>query len=365
MDYYLPTRLVSGEGAVRRSGGLIAAFGKRCLIVTGGSAAKRCGALGDITAVLTEKGIEYSIFDSVKPNPDIESCVRGGRLAHEFGAEFIIGVGGGSPMDASKVIALSAANPELDSVGLYSMNWPNAPLPIVLVGTTAGTGSELTPVAVITNTDGRKKSFRAESLYASLSIGDARYTASMPLSVTASTGVDALCHCVESYFSKKANDISRAFAMRGVSLLLSPLSNVAAGNLPTAREREDLYNASLLGGMAISVTGTIMPHNLGYFLTENYGVPHGFACAQFLPTLLEHAWSCDNDRCDALFSSCGTNLQELKSLVLSLTPKLDVHLSAGEIETLLPRWENNNAIKNTIGNVDTAQIRDILTGMFG
>ena len=114
MDFYLPTRLITGHDVVVQNADRIAAFGKRCLIVTSGTAAKKCGALDDVTGVLEQKGIGYEIFDEVKPNPSIESCVKGGRLANRFGAEFVIGIGGGSPLDAAKVIALSAANPELD-----------------------------------------------------------------------------------------------------------------------------------------------------------------------------------------------------------------------------------------------------------
>ena len=361
MEFYLPTRLLTGESIVRQSAGLLAAFGKRCLIVTSGSAARRCGALDDVCAALRENDTAYWIYDAVRPNPSIASVLEGGRLAAENHCDFVVGIGGGSPLDAAKVIAVSAANPELDEKGLYSMNWPRDPLPVVLVGTTAGTGSEMTPVAVITAGDGRKRSFRGEKIYAALSLGDPRYTESMPLPVTASTGVDALAHCLESYFSKKATEVSRAFAVQGVCTLLEPLRTVAAGDMPSKEQRRALYEGSLLGGMAISVTGTIFPHNLGYYLTEKHGIPHGFACAAFHPALLEHARKSAPAYSEELYKRIGCACEDLMDLIRRLTPPADIHLSPDEVEALLPRWENASAIKNTVGELSLPQVRDILT----
>ena len=357
MEFFLPTRLLTGPDAVYRNAALLRSFGTRCLIVTGGSSAERCGALADAQAALESQNIAWEHFAEICPNPTIESCVAGGKAASAMDAEFILGIGGGSAMDAAKVIAASAANPDLDAAGLYRRNWSNAPLPVVLIGTTAGTGSEVTPVAVITDTDGRKRSFRGEDMYAALAFGDPRYTEFMPDSVTASTGVDALAHCLESYYSKTATDISRAFAFEGTALLLPELRKVADGRTP---DREKLYNGSILGGMAISVTGTAMPHNLGYLLTEDFGIPHGFACAVFLPDML----SLDSAHTDALSKRVGTTSYELSELIRTLIPSLDVALTAKQVESLLPRWENNASIQKTVGEVTIEQIREILTRLF-
>ena len=347
MEYHLPVRLVTGGGAVAANAARLASFGGRCLIVTGGSAAKRCGALDDVTAALESQGVRCRLYDAIRPNPTIASCIEGGREAHAFGADFIIGVGGGSPMDAAKIVAVSAANPGLDAAGLYSLRWPAKPLPIVLVGTTAGTGSEVTPVAVITDTDGRKRSFRDESLYAALAFGDPRYTYSMAPALTASTGVDALAHCLESWFSRAATDISRAYAQQGISLLLPPLRDAAAGREPTPAQREALYHGSILGGMAISVTGTVMPHNLGYYLTETYGVPHGTACAVFLPALLRHAEAQAGDDTRTLMNRIGTDTETLIDLISALAPKPDVTITADELARVLPRWADNASVRRT------------------
>ena len=364
MEFYLPVRLLTGRGVVAQNAARLASFGRRCLIVTGGSGAKRCGALDDVAAALGSQGVQYRIFDGVRPNPSVFSCVEGGRLALDFGAEFIIGIGGGSALDAAKLIAVSAANPSLDAQGLYRKNWSNAPLPVVLVGTTAGTGSEVTPVAVITDPSGRKNSFHGEDFYAALSLGDPRYTESLPLSVTASTGVDALAHCLESLLSNTATDVSRAFALQGIAQLLAPLRTVAGGSLPSVQEREVLYHGSILGGMAISVTGTVFPHKLGYWLTEERGLPHGFACAVFLPALLRHADACEESDFRALLSRSGTDPESLTALIRALTPRLDFTLTEAEADALVPRWENNAALSKTVGGVSADELRGILRELF-
>lgn len=360
----MPTRVITGRGCVCKSAEQLAAFGRRCLIVTGASAARACGALADVTAALESRGMEYDIYNAIRPNPSIESCVEGGRKAAEFGADFILGIGGGSPLDAAKIIAVSAANPDLDPKGLYALRWPKAPLPIVLVGTTAGTGSEVTPVAVITDTDGRKRSFRQDCLYAALALGDPRYTEAMSYAVTATTGVDALAHCLESYFSTASTSFSEAFALRGTSVLLPPLRSIAERRLPTREQREALYAGSLLGGLSISVTGTLFPHNMGYYLTENHGVPHGFACAVFLPFLLAHAAEAEPERTAALCRAADTTVEELTAAIRALTPAYDFSLTQEEVRALLPRWKNHASVKKAVGGLSAADVERILTDVF-
>ncbi len=365
MDFYLPTRLFTGRGAVAEQADRLAALGGRCLIVTSGTAARRCGALGDVTAALDSRGVSWEVFDGVRPNPTAASCLEAGRAARAFGARFVVGIGGGSPLDAAKAVAVCAANPELDEAGLLARSWAREPLPVVLVGTTAGTGSEVTPISVLTDGTGRKRGVRDEKLYAALSLGDPRYTESMPLAVTASTGVDALAHCVESYFNRTATDISRAFALQGIAALLPPLGTVAEGRLPDAGERDALYRGSILGGMAISVAGTVLPHNMGYYLTENHGVAHGFACAAFLPALLRHAEEADPAAFRALERRVGADADALKGLLRGLVPDHGVRLTAEEIEALLPRYEGAAQVQNTVGGVAAEELRRILTETYG
>ncbi len=365
MNFYMPVRLLTGKNSVRSNAALIASYGKKCLIVTSGSAAKRSGALDDVTAVLAEHEIAYTIYSGILPNPTITSCIEAGRLGRAFGAEFVIGIGGGSPLDASKVIAVCISNPTYEAADLYALSWPNKPVPVVLIGTTSGTGSEVTQISVITNLAGNKVGMRSDDLYASLALGDPRYTESMPLSVTATTGVDALCHCIESYLNSTASDLSRGIAVQGIRELMPLLQKVAAGALPTASERETLYDASILGGLAICITGTVAPHAIGYLLSEQFNVPHGFACASFLPALLDQVEAADPALAAAFYTATGYQKADYLALVHGLLPQYDLHLTDEQIHAVSPRWTlKNGNIAKTPGVCDQSVVEAFLRSVF-
>lgn len=364
MEFYLPGRLVTGENCVAANSGRFRTFGRRCLIVTGGASAKRSGALADVSAALDGQGIAYDVFDRITPNPAVSACQAGGRVASAFGADFVVGIGGGSPLDAAKAVAAFAANPEMSEAEFYSAQWPHPPLPIVLVGTTAGTGSEVTSVSVLTDASGKKHSIHDDRLYAALALGDARYTRSLPRAATLSTGIDALAHCVESALSRKADSLSRLFAAQGLRLAVPVLTAAAAGDgALTGAEREALYEASILGGLAINRTGTVFPHNVGYYLTERYGIPHGFASAYLMPALLDHIDRCAPEAARDFFAAAGITEDGLRALLRSVLPPLAVAAAEEEIAAALPRWRENGTVKNTLGTVTEAEIAAALRGL--
>ncbi len=365
MNFNMPVKLYTGRGCIAAHKDDIARFGKKCLIVTGAASAKKSGALDDVRSVLSELGISYEVFDGISQNPTVESCRLAGVRASEFGADFIFGIGGGSPLDASKAVAVFASNPGMDEDGLYSMNWPVNPVPVVLAGTTSGTGSEVTNVAVLTDSKHRKHSIHAAKTFAALSFGDPKYTYGIPRSITLSTGVDALAHCTESYFNKKANTLSRSFAISGINLIKTPLAKCARGEELSEEDREELYEGSIFGGLAISITGTCFPHNVGYFLTENHGIPHGFACAVYHPAYLAHCAKAAPEYTAEFEAETGLSLKEYNDLIYAVLPKFDVTLGEDEIEILLPRWVNNSTVNNTPGGMEIGEIKAILTDLFG
>lgn len=366
MNFFVNTRLITGVDCVKNNAAKLGSYGDRCLVVTGAASAKKCGALDDVTQALDSQGVKYEIYDKIRQNPTVESCFEAGKIACEFNADFIIGIGGGSPLDASKAIAVVAANPDISEEMLYAMNWKNQPLPVIAVGTTAGTGSEVTGVAVITNSKGFKKSFRNDLSYPVLSFGDPKYTISLSDSFTRSTAVDALAHCVESFFNRSANDISKAFAVTGTKKLLKVFRKIAEESTDTLdiSDREQLYNASIYGGLAISVTGTAFPHAVGYFLTENYGVAHGTACAVFLNEFIDYNAAVMPELTEEFFDEIRFTKDEFKSIVRKITPFVDISLSDEDIEKLSVRWENNAALKRNHGTVDAEFINLLLRKMF-
>ena len=172
-NIYMPARCIVGRGCVEQSGGIFVSAGKRCLIVTGRSSARLSGALGDAEKALQGAGISYDIFDGIGANPLVSACCAAGKRARDIGAEFILGIGGGSVLDASKAIAIYAADPSLAPMDIYKREYSGTPLPVLLIGTTAGTGSEVTGVAVLTNDEtGAKKSISGADCYAAVSFCD-------------------------------------------------------------------------------------------------------------------------------------------------------------------------------------------------
>ena len=359
LNFYIPTRMITGKGCVRAEYARLAKLGDACLVVTGRASAQKCGALADAIAALEQGNVRYEIYSGIQPNPTLASCMEAAAQARAMNASFILGIGGGSPLDAAKAIAVLAANP-MDQEALYGLKWPNAPLPVAAIGTTAGTGSEVTPVSVLTTPDGRKRSFRTDSMYPAVSFGDPTYTAALPDAFTRSTAVDAVAHAMESYFNRTANAASRAFAAQALRLLAPALRKIAATGTEslTFDDREALYNGSIFAGMAISITGTAFPHAMGYFLSEQYGIPHGTACAVYLPAFLRHNRACA-DCMDAFCAETGLTDAEWIDLLEAVTPPCTVTVSPEARQALASRWVNNRSINKSLGTV-TPEYADAL-----
>lgn len=366
LDQYMPVRLITGRGCVRASAKQLAQFGGSCLIVTGRHAAKACGALADVTDTLEANAQHYTVFDAIGENPKLSDCMAAAQAAQAAGAEFIIGIGGGSALDAAKCIAVLAANPGMTREQLYAFDWANAPLKTVLVGTTAGTGSEVTKVSVITTPDGRKKSFHHEAIFASLALGDPCYTMTLPEMTTRSTAVDVLAHCAESYFARNANNISQCYAVQGIRLLLPVFRLIAEKGCAALgyAEREALYCASIYGGLAINVTGTAFPHTVGYLLTEQFSVPHGTACAVFHEAFYYHNKAAAPELTEHFLTELGCTEEEYLSLLRAVTPPCDISIPAETVSTAHSRWENNASVKKCLGELTAEDIDRIIAQRF-
>ncbi len=349
LSYFLPVRMTGKDVWYTDADILsrLAAYGGRAMIVTGKSSAKKSGALDDVLRALSSAGIAREIYDGIGENPFVSSCREAGQRAYESDCHFIIGIGGGSPLDAAKAVAVFAKNPDLSDEALFSLKWTLPPLPIVLVGTTAGTGSEVTLTSVLTtqgtsDAPGIKKSVNHPSLYASLAVCCAKYTYSVPYSVTISTALDALSHAVEGYFSSRASDISDVLAERAVKLLLNALR--ALEDTPEIYTksivRDDLYKASILAGMVLNQCGTCFCHPIGYVLTERYGVPHGRACTAFLPALLSRAEQFMPAKAAALVRAAGFSIPEICRIVDLHTALDPIAIPDGLLDACRVRWQN-------------------------
>ena len=346
-DFYMPVNILGGENALVKNRNIFNNLGRKCLIVTGKTSAKKSGALDDVINVFNELNIEYEIYDKITENPLTIDCYVGGKIAREINADFVLGIGGGSPLDAAKAICVYATNTHIVDDGIYSEPVAEAPLPLVLIGTTSGTGSEVSGVSVLTRKDGRKQSIGGKNYYARYVIADPRYTYSMPFSTTVSTALDALCHAVESMFSPRADFLSKKFALLSAEMLYPLLHKMSKTQaLPDEKERNTLYYASLYAGFALNKGGTGFPHGMGYALTEDFNVPHGLACAVFLPTYLKEAEKADAELFRDLMTVMNTDLSSLENMFKQFS-NFDFNISDERISEYISRWETLKNFKNS------------------
>ena len=345
MDFnlYMPVRVITGKNCVSENSSRLASLGTCCLLITGKHGAKDCGALADVTAALERENIRYEIFDEIAPNPLLSACYRAGKAAKNCGAAFIVAIGGGSVLDSAKAAAIYATNDFFDMEEIYQNSYPAAPLPLVLVGTTAGTGSEVSKVAVITNdATMQKQSINNDACYAAIAFGDPKYTYNTPRAITVSTALDAFAHAIEGWFSKKRTTVAELFAVKCMRDIFEVLKHLAAGEELSEALRDQMYYCSLYAGMVLSI-GTLYPHLMGYTLTDHRGVPHGQACAVFDMHLIEWSERYAPEQAQAFFRLVGSDAKEVLAVMDALIdiPE-EVCFTREEIERYTKNWTDDN-----------------------
>lgn len=276
MKFYLPTHIFFEKDCVAKHGEVFASLGKKAILVTGRHSAQACGALEDVTEVLRSQGIRYEVCNQVENNPSLETVVEIAGKAREFGAEMVIGIGGGSPLDASKAVSILAANPQMDPLELFGNQFTRK-LPLIAIPTTAGTGSEATCYSVLLRRDLETKvSFGNDLTYPDYAMTDYKYTMDLSLATTRSTCIDAFTHVFEGYLAKRSTALSDALALLGIRLFGDCIRDLVTGEI-TEAGRENMSLLSLLGGMVIAQAGVTSPHGMGYCYTYFKGIPHGMA----------------------------------------------------------------------------------------
>jgi alcohol dehydrogenase class IV len=277
-----------GAGAAARLGDALAALGAdRVLVVHGRTSYLRCGADRRVAALPEHHTVEH--FDQVRPNPDIEQIRAGVDAVRRFAPHAVVGVGGGSSLDVAKSIAVLAAqrNDAEECLRHPEAVTERRECALVLLPTTAGSGSEMTRFATV-YIDGRKHSLDADQVRADLVLVDTDLTASLPLGDSVAGGLDALSQAVESYWSVAATDASRELALSALDLLVPALARAAdTGTFADPAIRTGTAHGASLAGAAIDLTRTTAAHALSYDLTARLGLAHGIAVALHLPWLLE------------------------------------------------------------------------------
>ena len=287
LGFYMPTKVIVGKDCVRENSDVFK-IGKKALIVTGKNSAKLSGALDDVKYALEKNNIEYVIFDKVMSNPTVECVYDGAETAMEEEVDFVIAIGGGSPMDAAKAAAALLVRPNRSLSSLAGLLKVRRRIPpFIAVPTTAGTGSETTIAAVITGRDHRKYAVSDLCLIPRYAILDPTLSAGLPPHITAETGMDALTHAVEAYLSRFYNTRkTREQAERAVVTIFSHLERAYrdGASLP---DRAAMLQASFDAGAAFTRASVGNVHAIAHTLGGLYGTAHGLANAVLLPIVLE------------------------------------------------------------------------------
>src|SRR5436190_3111262 len=286
-----PKAIVTGGGSRGRTGELLNSLhAQRTLIVVDPFFAA-ADFVEEIRADLTRSGIANELFTAFQPDPTDENVLAGAGLFSRFGADSILAIGGGSAIDVAKMIGAAAANPGPVSQfqGYHRIAQPGPPL--VAVPTTAGTGSEATKVAVITDTARNVKMMILDAkLMPTAAVVDYELTFSMPKPLTAHVGVDALTHGIEAYVSRKANPMTDPIALSSITKIHANL-HTAWADPGNESAREAMSIAALQGGLAFTNSSVCLVHGMSRPLGLVFHLPHGLSNSVLLPAVTRFSWA--------------------------------------------------------------------------
>lgn len=310
-------RLVSGPGCFEQLGELAHPLGRRALVVTGRSAMRKAGVTDRACSLLDAAGVAPRLFEEVTAEPTDAQVDAGRQLRREEKCDLVIGIGGGSAMDAAKAVAALAfaEAPTADYVHGRAAD-ADTLLPCMAVATTSGTGAEVTPNAVLSHPEGKvKASIRGAGIRPKVAILDPDLTLTCPPDVTAASGMDALVQAIESYVSIHATPLTEALSLQAAALLLR--------NLPTAHKdgrdraaREACAYGSMMAGMALANARLGVVHGIAHPLGMRYHIPHGTCCGMLLPASIRLNRPAAGPKYDILSGIAGGDLAEVAAEML-------------------------------------------------
>lgn len=359
-QHHHPVQVSSAPGLLARLPEFV--HGKNILFLTSSGFTKR-GITDNICSLLS--AFDLLVIDQVTPNPELDGIEEmASRVAKITSIQQIVALGGGSVMDSAKVLATII--PTLASVEKplhrhfrehKKISWHRR-LPLITIPTTSGTGAEVTPFATIWDrTTHSKYSLSGDFMYPDLALLDPELTLSLPISETLSGGLDALSHSLESLWNKHRTPISSAYARAAIEKICRALP-LLLHRPEEQRAREEMQQASLLAGLAISQTRTAVAHSISYPLTSHYGVPHGIACSFTLPALIERIHRdhlLPDEELDLLLEAQRILAQ------LPLFSSLANYISWNQIEALQSEMFNPQRADNFIQNLTAEDISAIIT----
>ncbi|MCW4015771.1 MAG: iron-containing alcohol dehydrogenase [Candidatus Bathyarchaeota archaeon] len=366
---YLPTKILFGVNSIGKLAEITESFNpKKILLVTGKQSMKQSGVTKNILDQLGNRSVV--VYDNATHNPTVDDVEDGKIFLEKEEADLVIALGGGSVIDFAKAIAILANNTVFLSNYLHCVaKIANKGIPVIAIPTTSGTGSEVTQYASIVDANLKKKlSLTSDFIRPEVAIIDPNLTLTMPKFVTATTGLDALSQCIESYWSKNRTPVSDLFAIEGVKLVFENL--VGACNFPEDLTfRRNMALASLFSGLAISITKTTIVHAVSYPLTVFFDVPHGLACSFTLPSFIQFNSEVLEERMLRLAKMVGTDtidifVQKVKQLILDVAlPTLlsEVGIKREDIDLIINEGFRPDRAANNPREVTPDELRAILS----
>lgn len=349
--YFLPTKVLAGEGVVSKSAEVFRETGTKAFVVTGKSSAKKSGALEEVVNALSNFDIPYTVFDEIEENPSFDTVERGGEALAKSGCDFVVAIGGGSPLDGAKAVSVLGKNPEISCANLYNGASFKA-YPIIAIPTTSGTGSEVTQYSVLTDREGDKRGFGMTSIFPAVAFLDSSYTFTMPWPVTVSTALDSLSHSLEGEMVNAGkNPLVKMISLKATQLIKDNLPPL--GDKPDdASLRGNLQYAAMLAGMVIAQTGTTAVHAAGYPLSSYKGLKHGMANAVTLNRIFERIAASDSERVKNAIKPFD-NLEQLKEFLDSFgVGDVSLDISEREVEAWSVKGAKAPHNRKTPGDFD-------------
>lgn len=297
-------RIICLRGACAELGGLVSGLGIRHVFVVTDEGLLKAGLAAAAMQALQSASVKVTLYSDVQADPPEVAILDAVERAKSAGADGVIGIGGGSSLDTAKLVALLVKTPQ-DLSGIYGVGLAKGPrLPLIQIPTTAGTGSEVTPISVVTTPTEEKKPVVSSLLLPDVALLDADLTLGLPPAVTAATGIDALVHAIESLSTHlKGNPLSEVLALKAAKMICENLHEaVTNGRNPEVREQ--MLIASLLAGMAFSNASVGAVHAFAYPLGVRFHVPHGLSNSLMLPHILRF----NQEACQTTYAKLGRTI---------------------------------------------------------
>ena len=381
--FRMPTKVIFGVGAVNQVPSLCKdqSFG-RIFVVTGMTSTRKSPHLQGLLDSLHSLGIVTQVFSDVEPDPSVETVDRGAAELTSFGADAVIAFGGGSPMDAAKAMSMVSANGDsiLEYIRVRKV-YTKRGVPLICITTTAGTGSEVTAAAVTTDKTTQEKIGLAHDFqFPAYAIIDPVLHVSMPPSVTAATGLDALTHAIEAYIALKANPITDGLTLQAIRMIGGNLRAACAFG-DNLEARSNMALASMIAGGAFANAGLGAVHGIAHPVGAQFGVAHGVANGILLPYVMDYCLMADYAKFREIATALGKNVngltdreaaklsveavRELKVDIGIPASLADINVPFGALESLVKDSVTFRMLGNSPRRLNADDLRIIIKKAFG